>query len=96
MRHSTRSLAALGGAPGYPQPCLSPVPRNPVYPAPNKRNTLWCKTAIVFFGGEGTFTVSLALRSLGNRLTRQNYMVLVDLCQVLKGAYLQPKVRNAL
>ena len=50
----------------------------------------------MFFGGEGTFTVSLALRSLGNRLTHQNYMVLVDFCQVLKGVYLKPKVRNEL
>ena len=50
----------------------------------------------MFFGGEGTFTISLALHSLGNRLTRQNYMVLVDFYQVLKGACLRDSSRFTL
>ena len=46
---------------------------------------LWYKTANVFFGrSEVTFALSLALRSLSNKLTRQNYTALVDFCQVLK------------
>ena len=50
----------------------------------------------LFGGSEATFALSFALRSLSNELTRQDYTVLVGFYQVIKGAYLQPKVRNGL